>query len=146
MAILPKLNKEQKKAKIVKKHPSLKQSTHNDIKTIIYIKSSTPFVSGIKRVNKFLKNLEKTKKDPKLQCIMLLGMGKAAERTISLGCYFAEEKRKRIEIRTKSVDVIDEVISPGQEGDTSTPLLDDRDKETELKKRSLSGVEIKIYP
>lgn len=146
MGILPKLTKEQKQAKIIKKHPSLKQSTHNDIKTLIYIKSSTPFVSGIKRVNKFLKNLEKTKKDPKLQCITLLGMGKAAEKTMTLGCYFAEEKRKRIEIRTTSIDVIDEIILQGQDGASITPQLDERDKETELKKRSLSGVEIKIYP
>ncbi|SMN19576.1 similar to Saccharomyces cerevisiae YBR167C POP7 Subunit of both RNase MRP and nuclear RNase P [Maudiozyma saulgeensis] len=143
MGVIRKITKQEKNAKITVKHPTLKQATHNDIKTTIYIKSSTPFVSGIKRINKFLNDLHKRKKDPQFQCIVLLGMGKATEKTMALGSYFAEEKGKRLEIRTKSVDVIDEYIA---EGDDNNSVVDDRDKETSLKKRSLSGIEIKIYP
>ncbi|CAB4253657.1 similar to Saccharomyces cerevisiae YBR167C POP7 Subunit of both RNase MRP and nuclear RNase P [Maudiozyma barnettii] len=143
MGVIPKTTKEDKNSKITVKHPTLKQATHNDIKTTIYVKSSTPFVSGIKRINKFLNDLDKRKKDPKFQCVVLLGMGKATEKTMALGCYFAEEKGKRLEVRTKSVDVIDEVIAEGNNDDS---IIDDRDRDTSLKKRSLSGIEIKIYP
>lgn len=136
-------DKQLTKGKLIKRRPTLKQASHNDINTTIYIKSSTPFVSGIKRINKFLDALEKRRLDPKLQRIVLLGMGKAVEKTLSLACYFEQEKGKRVQILTKSIDVIDEVAL---ENTDEVEIIDERDIETILKKRSVSGIEVRIYP
>ena len=128
------------KAKLVRKHPTLKQSTHNEIKTTIYIKSTTPFVSAIKRCKKFLAALERRKQQPARQCVTLLGMGKAISQTLAVACYFQEEKGLRVEVRTKSIDVVDEVTEDDDEE------IDPRDKETTLKTRTTSGVEVKLFP
>ena len=132
---------QKRSGKLVHKHSTLKQSTHNEIKTTIYVKSSTPFVSGLKRCKRFLASLEKRKQHPSQQCVTLLGMGKATEKTLALACYFQQEKGLRVEVRTKSIEVVDEVAE-----DEDDETVDPRDRETLLKKREISGGEAKVYP
>ena len=131
------------KPKLYRKLPTIKQLTQNQIKSTIFIKSSTPFVSGIKRITKFLDNLAKKKfKNAQVRYVTILGMGKAVEKTLSLGLYFEQEKFKRIEVYTKTVEVIDEMFADEEESEE----INDNDRETTLKKRLVSGIEIRIFP
>ncbi|EJS44769.1 pop7p [Saccharomyces arboricola H-6] len=128
-------------SKRVKKHPSLKTLTHKQIHTTIFIKSKTPYVSALRRINKFLDNVHKHGSS----YVVVLGMGKAVEKTLALGCHFQDQKNKKIEVFTKSIEVLDEVLTGDQEDIESEGDVDDDDKETELKKRTISGVELRIY-
>lgn len=116
----------------------MKTFSHKKIKNTIYVKSNTPYVSALKRVNKFLERLQKTGGSTH---ISLLGMGKAIEKTLSIGCHFQTAKGRKVDILTTSVDVIDELEEMEQEEED---ILDE-DKETVLKKRTISGVEVRIY-
>ena len=67
------------------------------------------------------------------------------EKTLALGCHFQDQKNKKIEVFTRSIEVLDEVIAEQQEGVESESDVDDEDKETQLKKRTVSGIELHIY-
>lgn len=137
-------NNNNKNAKLIKKRPTIKTLSHKKIKTTIYIKSQTPYVSGLKRTKKFLADLSKHG----AKYATLLGMGKAVEKTLALGTYFSQEKGHKIEILTRTVKVIDELKSMDsqEDGAEEDESVDDEDVETFLKRRTLSGVEIRIYP
>lgn len=126
------------KKRLVNKRPTIKILSHKSIKTTIYIKSNTPYVSALKRITKFLSNLDRHSS----KYVVVLGMGKAIEKTLSLGNHFEVEKSLKVEVFTKSIDVIDEVIDSGEENSE----LDEEDRETSLSKRTVSGVELRIYP
>ncbi|CAI4058967.1 hypothetical protein N7582_001253 [Saccharomyces uvarum] len=128
-------------SKRVRKHPSLKTLTHKQIHTTVFVKSATPYVSALKRINKFLDGVHKHGSS----YVVVLGMGKAVEKTLALGCHFQDQKNKKIEVFTRSIEVLDEVIAEQQEGVESESDVDDEDKETQLKKRTVSGIELHIY-
>lgn len=73
---------------------------------------------------------------------MVLGMGKAIEKTLSLGCHFEQQLGKKVDVLTKSVELLDEVSVDDGDGDS----IKDVDRETVLKKRTISGIELRIYP
>lgn len=125
--------------KLVKKRPTIKTLSHKKIKTTIYIKTSTPYISGLKRIKKFLADVSKHG----AKYVTIMGMGKALEKTLALAAYFNEEKGHKIQIMTKTIKVIDEVKEEDDEIDSN---IDEEDEETILKKRTLSGVEVRIYP
>ena len=127
--------------KRVKKHASLKVLTHKQIHTTIFIKSATPYVSALKRINKFLDGVCKHGSS----YVVVLGMGKAVEKTLALGCHFQDQKNKKIEVFTRSIEVLDEVIIEDNVDAESESSIDDDDRETQLKKRTVSGVELRIY-
>ncbi|CCF59247.1 hypothetical protein KAFR_0G02130 [Kazachstania africana CBS 2517] len=125
------------KTKLVRKYPTVKESSHIEIKSTIYIKSKTPYISAIKRISKKLQ-------DPKpanIKYITIMGMGKAVEKTLSIACYFQTKKQRKVEIITTSVDVIDEIATEDNE---ESPVSTE-DLETTLKKRTISGLRVKIY-
>ncbi|GAV51891.1 hypothetical protein ZYGR_0AF03620 [Zygosaccharomyces rouxii] len=121
-------------AKLIKKHPTVKSISHKQVHSTIYLKSKTPYVSALKRINKFLTNVKRTGST----YVTVLGMGRAVEKALSLACHFQDHSQKRVEILTKSIDVMDELINQDDE--------DPSDADTELQKRTVSGVEIRIYP
>ncbi|CAI4037404.1 hypothetical protein SMKI_02G2790 [Saccharomyces mikatae IFO 1815] len=127
--------------KRVKKHPSLKTLTHKQIHTTIFVKSTTPYVSALKRINKFLDGVHKHGSS----YVAVLGMGKAVEKTLALGCHFQDNKNKRIEVFTKTIEVLDEVVIQDHVDIETENDVEDDDKETQLKKRTVSGVELRIY-
>ncbi|QHS71728.1 ribonuclease P/MRP protein subunit POP7 [Saccharomyces paradoxus] len=127
--------------KRVRKHSSLKTLTHKQIHTTIFVKSTTPYVSALKRINKFLESVRRHGSS----YVTVLGMGKAVEKTLALGCHFQDQKNKKIEVFTKTIEVIDEVITEEQADIEIKSDVEDDDKETRLKKRTLSGVEVRIY-
>ncbi|CAR25889.1 ZYRO0A10450p [Zygosaccharomyces rouxii] len=121
-------------AKLIKKHPTVKSISHKQVHSTLYLKSKTPYVSALKRINKFLANVNRTGST----YVIVLGMGKAVEKALSLACHFQDQLQKRVEILTKSVDVMDELSNDDDD--------DPPDVDTELRKRTISGVEIRIYP
>lgn len=121
-----------KMGKLVKKHPSVKALSPKQIHSTVYLKSRTPYVSALKRINKFLGNTHRSGSS----YVTVLATGKAVEKALSLGCHFGQHLQKRVEVLTKSVEVIDEV----------TEEDDESDAETQLKKRTISGIELRIYP
>lgn len=121
-------------AKLIKKHPTIKPISHKQTHSTIYLKSKTPYVSALKRINKFLTNVNKTGST----YVTVLGMGKAVEKALCLACHFQDQSLKRVETLTKSINVMDELSKQDDE--------DSSDADAELHKRTISGVEIRIYP
>lgn len=128
------------RSKLIKKHPTVKTLSRNQIKSHIYIKSTTPYVSALKRIKKFLEELNKSS----AKCVVILGMGKATEKTLSLGCHFEQQLGKKIDVFTRTVQVLDGITDEDpEEVDNGAQ---EEDLEITLKKRTLSGVEVRIYP
>ncbi|KAG0656323.1 hypothetical protein C6P44_005280, partial [Monosporozyma unispora] len=128
-------NNNHQNTKLLKKRPTIKILSHKKIKTTIYIKSQTPYVSGLKRTKKFIADLPKHG----VKYVTLLGMGKAVEKTLALGTYFSQEKGHKIEIFTRTVKVIDELQAMEAQHDEEEEVsIDEEDEETFLKRRTLS--------
>lgn len=125
-------------SKLLRKLPTVKTLSRKQIKTTIYVKTSTPYISALKRIKKFLRDLPKSGST----CVVVLGMGKAIEKTLSLGCHFEQQLGKKVDVLTKSVELLDEVSLDDEDGDS----IKDVDRETMLKKRTISGIELRIYP
>ncbi|SCU94683.1 LANO_0E07668g1_1 [Lachancea nothofagi CBS 11611] len=125
---------------VVTKHPSVKLLSHKQIKTTIYVKSKTPYVSALKRTNKFLRQLKRHG----AEYVTIMGMGKAVEKTLAIGCHFQEEKGKKVIVSTQSVDVLDEIAQ--ESAYESLEDVEEEDMETTLRKRTTSGVIVRIYP
>ncbi|QEU61169.1 Pop7 [Kluyveromyces lactis] len=124
-----------------RKLPTVKTFSHDKIKTTIYVKSSSPYISVVKRTNKFLSNLHRRKSE----YITLLGMGKAVFKTLSVAAHFNTMCDYKVDILTKTLDVLDEVFADdGKDEDGNEVSKEDR--ETKLTRRTLSGVEVHISP
>ncbi|KAM3162981.1 Ribonuclease P [Lachancea thermotolerans] len=131
-------------SKLVTKHPSLKLLSHKQIKTTFYLKTQTPYVSALKRINKLMSQLQRHGSE----YVTVLGMGKASEKTLAVACYFQEEKGKKVEVLTQSVDVLDEIVKSDpvtEDIDEQDDGTQDGDREVELQKRTISGVEVRIF-
>lgn len=128
--------------KVMRKHPPVKILSRKQIKTTIYVKSVTPYVSALKRIKKFLRDLDINASS----YVVVLGMGKAVDKVLSLGCYFEQQMGKKVDVLTKSVDVVDEILTNDQEENEDEEPERDIDRETTLRKRTVSGVELRIHP
>lgn len=128
-------------SKLVRKLPSVKVLSRKQIKATLYVKSSTPYISALKRIKKFLKDLHRSG----ATYVVVLGMGKAIEKTLSLGCHFEQQLGRKVDVLTKSVELLDEVAVEDEDEDSAEPIQD-VDRETVLKKRTISGIELRIYP
>ncbi|CCH40624.1 Ribonuclease P protein subunit p20 [Wickerhamomyces ciferrii] len=113
------------------RHAPSKQFKYSDLETSVHIKSSTPYISAIKRINKLLNKLPKSQ--PKFKEITVLGMGATIEKTLSIGVYFQKDQGLKVDILTKSVDVLDEFDD------------EDLDHDTIYKKRKVTAVELRIH-
>jgi ribonuclease P/MRP protein subunit POP7 len=113
------------------RHNPQKAFKYSDLETTIHIKSNTPYISAVKRTLKLLKNL--SKKQPKVKYITLLGMGAAIQKTLSVGLHFQEEEGAKVEVMTKSVEVLDEFE------------YEDEDNENSYSKRKVTAVEVHVY-
>lgn len=120
------------------KLPTVKVLSHRRIKSTMYIKSSTPFMSAVKKIDKMLKICP--------QYVTVLGMGKAVSKTLAVACYF-QERMLRVQVRTTTVDVLDKITKSSESGnvDSDADSDSDSDPETELKKRTITGIEVLIY-
>lgn len=110
--------------------------------TEFLVKSSTPYVAAVKRITKKLAKFEKSATSNnkhhqgeylKVKHISVKGMGRAIEKTISIGLAFKNENYK-VDIYTGGTQVLDEFR--GNDSD---------DEEVTFQKRLVSYVEIRIH-
>ncbi|CUM62834.1 uncharacterized protein PRCAT00000392001 [Priceomyces carsonii] len=115
--------------------------------TQILIKTSTPYVAALKRIRKALDKFDKTSTSNKKYCngeykkvkyISVKGMGRAIEKTLSIGLNFQDELGYRIDILTGSVEVLDEFEVDDENGEEEY-------EESVYKKRMVSFVEVRIF-
>ncbi|CAG62585.1 uncharacterized protein GVI51_M05995 [Nakaseomyces glabratus] len=117
--------------KLVRKLPTVKTMSHKKIKSTMYVKSGTPFKSATKRIDKLLNQCQRY--------VTVLGMGHSVTKTLAIATTY-QEKLHKVQVMTKTIEVLDEVVEDTESIDDS-----DSDIETKLKKRLLSGVEVRIF-
>lgn len=112
--------------------------------TQFLVKSSTSFIAAVKRITKTLEKFDKdgTHKKyhrgeyKKVKYICVKGMGRAMEKTISIGLWFQNDLNYRVEVKTGGTEVLDEFRHGENEDD---------DGETTFQKRMVSYVEVHIH-
>mgnify|MGYP004706559727 CR=1 FL=1 len=130
------------------KHAPLRPYRHNELDTTVYIQSKTPFISAVKRIEKMLINFENIPNkrgnlirrgniDMNCNYITVKGMGKAISKVINIGMKFKFDEKFNVDFFTKSVGVLDEFVKEEEE--------EEEDDDSDLQKRNVGGVEIRIY-
>lgn len=117
------------------KLPSVKVLSLRRIKSTMYVKSSTPFMSAVKKIDKMLSICP--------QYVTVLGMGKAVSKTLAVACHFQE--RTRVQVRTTTVDVLDRIEKSSGPSESNSDSESESESESELRKRTLTGIELLIY-
>ncbi|OAA52170.1 Ribonuclease P/MRP, subunit POP7 [Beauveria brongniartii RCEF 3172] len=135
---------------------------------IIYVSSSTPFMSAVKRARKQLdrslksggssqaarKNaslharIESLKRDVERDSssdneaygasVTLLGTGRAVEKTLALAGWFEQQSDCRVAVRTRTVATVDDVVTGGEPGAA------EQEEEDESRLRRLSCLEVVV--
>lgn len=113
--------------------------------TTFLVKSSTPFVSALKKINKMLDKFNKTVNKStnkyqggefkKVKYIVVKGMGKSIESTLGLAGIFQDQHDYKVDILTGSVEVLDEFVP--EENKTLDDII--------YKKRMVSSIELRIW-
>ncbi|KAG5418770.1 hypothetical protein I9W82_003488 [Candida metapsilosis] len=146
--------------KHIKHSPQTKRLTETQFNSTFLVKSSTPFISAIKRINKQLAKFTKqqagggtgqrkfqNEQYKKVKYLTAKGMGKSIEKTLKLAMHFQSQGYK-VDILTGSVQVLDEFekkVVVHSDGDDDYEGVDREDLETEYKKRMVSSVEARIW-
>ncbi|CAK7911282.1 ribonucleases P/MRP protein subunit Pop7p [[Candida] anglica] len=139
---------------LIKHSTNTQPQSQIERETIFLVKSSTPFVSALKRITKILNKFNKLSRTnkrfqngdyKKVKYITIKGMGRAMEKTLSLGLKFQEELQYKTEILTKSIEVLDEYKMNKDENGNSESESDDEDKETLFQKRMVSCIEVRVW-
>ncbi|KAH0543737.1 hypothetical protein FGG08_001919 [Glutinoglossum americanum] len=147
-------------------HPPI-SSPHSgrDTQKVVYISSSTHFISAVKRVRKLLDAIEKRetgnfdlsgkgkdktkisqtgrKRKGEPEEVSLKATAKAIEKALNLAIFFQGQKDCRVRIRTGSVGVVDDIIEverPMMQGEGSK-TADSRQEPSLKRKRSESSSE-----
>lgn len=139
-------------SKIIKHSPANKILSKTGKDTTFLVKGSTPFISAVKRIDKMLEKFDTTGlhankfqrgEYKKVRFITVKGTGYAMDKVISIGLHFQTKKAYRIDVKTGTVEVLDEKKVPLEVSvkDDST----DDEGETELLRRKTSSVEVKIW-
>lgn len=114
--------------------------------TEFLVKSSTPFIAAVKRISKKLEKFDKSNVSHKkyqrgeylkVKYICVKGMGRAIEKTISIGLMFKNDMNYHVEITTGGTLVLDE-FRP-QDSD------EENDDEITFQKRMVCYVEVRIF-
>lgn len=137
----------------IKHSPNIQLKTKIENETTFLVKSSTPFISAIKSINRKLEKFDKNALPSKryqrgdykkVKYLTIKGMGKSIEKTLSLGLTYQDKLHYKIDISTKTVEVLDEIKPKASE-----LIVDDSDDDdnvpSEYKTRRTSSVEIKIW-
>lgn len=149
------LDKHETKSKIQKKvikHAPLRPYVHTELDTTVYVKSKTPFVSAVKRIEKMIskfdmipnkrgKFVRKGNISGSCNYIVVKGMGKSIGKAINIGLHFKFQENFCVDIFTKTVGVLDELVDQDDDGASE----DSGRQDTVLQKRNVGAVEIRIY-
>lgn len=136
--------------KHIKHKPPSKRLLLVEKETTYLVKSRSPFISALKRIQKLLEKFDRSLlpnskyqngEFKKVKYVTVKGMGKAIEKTISLGLVFQDELAYKVDTLTGSLDVVDEFQTRLDEFDSD----DDYNTESVYQKRSVSYVEVRIW-
>ncbi len=125
------------------KHAPPRTYHENETQKMVFVRSSTPFVSAIKRIEKCLEGYRlkpnrrgrlASKHGTREAFVIVKGMGKAIPKVLNIGLHFKYEKNARLDVYTKTIGVIDEFKADAK----------DSNDDDELRKRNVSSIEIRI--
>ncbi|KAG0683083.1 hypothetical protein C6P40_000466 [Pichia californica] len=147
--------KKYKDKKIIK-HAPLRPYIHTELDSTVYIKSNTPFISAIKRIEKLMKKFDEipNKKgemirrgnmSKKTKYITVKGMGKSISKVLNIGLHFKYEEKFTIDIFTKTVGVLDEFVEEDDKKEENKDNNGEDEDDDLLRKRNVGAVEIRIY-
>lgn len=128
--------------KHIKHSPNVSHQLMTERETNFLVKSKTPYISAVKKINKILNkyNGKSTNKKyqagqyKKVKFVSIKGMGKAIEKTAALGLKYQQDGDYKVDIVTGSVEVLDELKPEDSDEEDST-----------YSKRMVSYLEIKIW-
>lgn len=124
--------------------------THSD--TTILINGRTPFISAVKRITKTLEKFDRQTgpalhhskyqngEYKKVKFILVKGMGKCIQQTISLALHFQTKQNYVVDIYTGTVPVVDTV-----ETEEVIETREGQEVQTRPQLRKVSYVEVKIW-
>ncbi|SGZ49929.1 CIC11C00000000796 [Sungouiella intermedia] len=133
---------------IIKHSPNTAISNQIEKETTFLVKAATPYMSAIKRIDRILAKFDPTSIDhkkfqrgqyKKIQYIRVKGMGRAIDKTTSIGLHYMKNAYK-VDIYTGTVEVVDEIST-----ESYKTKDDDSDSESTFRKRNASCVEVKIW-
>jgi ribonuclease P/MRP protein subunit POP7 len=120
---------------VIKKHSAnVLQRLSTEAQATFLVKSTTPYVYAIKKIDKIIGNFTSKKNLFKnVHYITVKGMGKAILKTANIGMKFQTDGTYRVDFLTGSVEVLDEILG------------DDDEDESQYKKRMVSYLEVRIW-
>ncbi|EGV65471.1 ribonuclease P subunit p20 family protein [Yamadazyma tenuis] len=137
--------------KHIKHRANIHISSVVERETTFLVKSSTPFVSALKRIHKMLDKFNKTITTntrkyqggdyKNVKFITVKGMGKTIETTLGIANKLQNEANYRVDVLTGSVEVLDEFAPP----DSSDGPPKGAIQETVFQKRMVSYVELHVW-
>lgn len=139
------------------KHAPLRPYVHTEMDTTVYIKSSTPYMSAVKRIEKMLSKFDEIPNKrgnlvrrgnvaKKCNCVTIKGMGKAIGRVLSIGMHFKYDEKFEVDFFTKTIGVLDEFTKEQNEDEKADDDEDEDDEEDDLlRKRNVGAIEVRIY-
>lgn len=147
------------KTKKLIKHAPLRPYVHTELDTTVYVKSTTPFMSAVKRIEKMLYKFEEIPNkrgelvrrgnaSGKCKFITVRGMGKSIDKVVNLGLHFKYEEKCTVDIFTKSVGVLDEFVKNKEEMEPTKEEQEEKEVEEDesvLRKRNVGAIEVRIY-
>ncbi|KAI5965559.1 uncharacterized protein KGF55_000921 [Candida pseudojiufengensis] len=167
--------RKKKEGKHIKHSPNINIQSETQFNSTFLVKSSTPYVSALKKIDKILTKFNKSKNQhqnsnsssnkkfqnenyKKLKYITVKGMGKTIEKTLKIAMNFKFELNYKVDIITGSIQVLDEFekksepMSIEEKNAIAFSIAnedDDKDNddepEREYQKRMVSYVEARIW-
>lgn len=134
---------------VVKHSISREIPTQVERETLFLVKSATPFISAVKRLDAILDKFDRDAIEhkkfhrgnyKKIKYIRIKGLGRAMEKVASLAAHYTQ-KGYKIDVYTGSLEVTDEIHHKTEHSTKD----DESDTESELKKRTISYMEVRVW-
>lgn len=134
---------------IVKQSISREIPTQVERETLFLVKTATPFIAAVKRIDSILDKFDRDAVEhkkfhrgnyKKIKYIRIKGLGKAMVKVSSLAAHYIK-KGYKVDVYTGSIEVTDEVHRQTEQSTKD----DESDTECELKKRNISYMEVKVW-
>mmetsp|Transcript_6910 Transcript_6910/g.8774 ORF Transcript_6910/g.8774 Transcript_6910/m.8774 type:complete len:158 (-) Transcript_6910:14-487(-) len=144
------INPKRVNGKHIKHSPNTLPLLKSEHETTFLVKSSTPYISALKRIQKILAKFDKSVlpnrkyqnvEYKKVKYVTVKGMGKAIENTLSIALKFQDELNYKVDILTGSIEVLDEFQVTSNDDDSDNDYNDDKI----FKKRMVSYIEARIW-
>lgn len=133
--------------KITRRSPNTAILNKTERDTLVLIKSSTPFVSALKRIDRILEKFDNISLSAKfrngeyksVKYVIIKGMGKSIQKTVSVALHY-QSRNYQVDIYTGTVEVVD-TVSSGEIIETR----EGPEEQTKNEIRKVSSVEARIW-